>query len=410
MNNNSLIKVIYEFSRLIAAAPELSTLIKTVTEEFPKAIQVGATALILFDKTDSQFFPKTLRFGHLSWHRSGLVKELMAPQIWYIDTFQVCQDPALENELREIQLNGFNLILPLRISQTISGLFFVGSKNSGEIFSEVDILMLGSFTNQVAVALSNATCREALVKSKQRFEQLFDQKVQDENMALIGKMTSNLAHELKNYLGIIYSSAQYLSIGKNLESTAHEMLEHIISAVAQLNESTSGILNLARQALPEFSQIFLEQIIQLFVDQWIESEDHRQNIDIHVAEGPGTTTIYADTRQVAQLLRNLIRNSEEMMPDGGQINIAVEQDNENVLVSIMDNSPEILEGSPDQIFENFITAKGQKMGLELATCRQIVQAHGGSIRMTNRTDGPSGVVTNIRLPKTSVFQSRAEAH
>ncbi|WP_161626852.1 ATP-binding protein [Desulfospira joergensenii] len=393
------IKTMHEFSHRIAATLELPRIINAIIRKLPEAIHVSSIAVMIFEGNRSRLFPPTLRFGSSLWRKSRMADRFKDTAITHFSVFQVLQDPDLEKELQEIQKAGFTLVLPLRSSRALSGFLFIGPKVGGSLFNEADILLLGSFANQATIALENALHHESLLKGKQQLEQMFEQKVQAEKMAAIGEMTSLLAHELKNPLGIIHSSAQYLAKGKQSRQVTEEMVAYIIDEVDHLNLSINSILNFARQKPPELARVNLEQEIKTLMDQWIHTKDHRRTVTIQIDAASKLPPVYVDFRQLAQVLLNLIRNSEEMMADGGKINIHLEQMRDHVHIRIIDNGPGISHENQDKVFDNFFTTKNQGLGLGLSACRQIIQAHNGSIFLTNRTDNDqSGASALIKLP------------
>jgi signal transduction histidine kinase len=392
-------KSMHQFSNKMSATLHLPDLVRTILDELPRAIDIRSTAIMTLEEKRSRLFPEHLRFGSAPWPKSRLVKFFKDECVEYFSTYQSVHDKELENELKEIQKNGFSLILPLRGPHSLSALLFIGPKNNGAFFNEQDIHLLASFANQAAIALENAIHHESLIESKKQLEKMFDQKVQSEKMAAIGEMTSILAHELKNPLGIIHSSAQYLSQGKQSKTVTQEMLHYIKSEVEHLNLSINSILKLAKQKLPEFERVDLSPRVHLMIDQWQRSRDHRADVKIDIQIFEPLPYIYADFKQLTQVLLNLVRNSEEMMNIGGQIKIEIKQENDFVQLQVMDNGPGIFEDNLDKVFENFFTTKKQGLGLGLAVCKQIIHAHNGSISLKNRAkNGHGGTIACIRLP------------
>jgi signal transduction histidine kinase len=393
------VKIMHQFSNKISATLLLPDLTHLVIDELPRVINIRSAAVMTLEKKRSRLFPEHLRFGTSPWPESRLVKLFKDKSVEYFSTYQVTDDNELEKELKEIQKNGFPLVLPLRDSQSLSALLFIGPKKSGELFHEKDIHLLAGFANQAAIALENAIHHESLIKSKKQLEDMFDQKVQSEKMAAIGEMTSILAHELKNPLGIIHSSAQYLSDGKQSKKVTQEMLHYIKSEVKHLNLSINSILKLARQKAPEFEEINLKNRIHLLMDQWQRSDNHRIDVQINVDILEPLPLVYADFKQLSQVLLNLIRNSEEMMDKGGQITLGIKQDNDFIQIHVMDNGPGIPHNNLDRVFQNFFTTKKQGLGLGLAVCKQIINAHNGEISLKNNPQrGQTGTIACIRLP------------
>jgi len=414
-------KTMHKFSNIISSNLHLSDLVHTIINELPGAINISSAAVMTLEKKRSRLFPEQLRFGSNPWIKSRIVKMFRHQYIEYLavdrlpgnladqtmdqfpnnptnqstDHFSAGED--FKKEFREIQDAGFCLVLPLKGPQSLLGLLLLGARKNGATFEKEDIHLLASFANQAAIAIENAISHESLIKSKLELEKMFDKNVQSEKMAIIGEMTSMLAHELKNPLGIIHSSAQYLLEGKQSKIVTQEMLNYITNEVDHLNLSINSILKLAKQKSPEFEKINLSDKLPQLLDQWKRSKDHKSDITIDMDIVKSLPPFYADFRQLSQVLLNLIRNSEEMMGKKGRILLKVRKENEFIQIQVIDEGSGIPENILDQVFNNFFTTKEQGLGLGLAACRQIISAHNGKILLKNRSDR-IGAAASITVP------------
>ncbi|MDM8538805.1 ATP-binding protein, partial [Desulfobacterales bacterium HSG17] len=285
----------------------------------------------------------------------------------------------------------------LASSKNVMGVLLLGNKTNSKMYSREEIQIFSTLANNVSIAMENSFMYESLIESKKQLEIMFDQNVQSEKMAAIGEMTSMLAHELKNPLGIIHSSAQYLSEGKQSKAVTQEMLHYIKNEVEHLNLSINSILKLAKQKAPKFAKINLSEKIPQLLDQWQRSGDHKSDITIDMDIAQPLPAMYADFRQLAQVLLNLIRNSEQTMKKGGLIIVEIRQDNDFILIKVADQGRGIPEDILSQVFNNFFTTKKDGLGLGLAACRQIINAHNGRISLKNRQES-MGAVASIQLP------------
>ena len=390
------VKLMHQFSNKISATLHLPDLIMLVIRELPEAIHIKSAAIMTFEENRSRLFPDHLRFGKKPWVESRIVERFKnGTSLYFSCSLQETDDMRIRKELEEIRKTGFDLIFPLKGATSLSALLFLGPKNNGSPFNEEDIHILASFANQAGTALENAIHHEFLVESKKQLEEMFDRKVHSEKMAAIGEMTSLLAHELKNPLSIIHSSAQYLADRKQSWEITREMLHYIKSEAEHLNLSINSILKFARQKPPEFEKIDLEHHMHDLISQWQRSDSHKPFIDIVLDIQKGTY-VHADLRQLNQVLYNLIRNSEDTMENTGHIIISVTGSADHVLISIHDDGPGIPEDITGKIFKKFFTTKPGGLGLGLAVCRQIIQAHNGSITLENHAEG--GALAVVKLP------------
>ena len=389
-------KTMHEFSNKLSATLYFPSLVRTITNELPEALNVHSIACVTFEKERSAMFPDHLLIGRKNWPQSRLVKQFKDLSLTYLSPYQTIEDSELKRELLEIQKAGFSLILPANGPQALSALLFIGHKKSGAFFNEQDIHILASFANQAAIALENAIHHQSMLESKNQLEEMFDQKVHSEKMAAIGEMVSVLTHELKNPLSIIHSSAQYLLEGKRSQTVAREMLYYIKNEVEHINHSINSILKFASQKKPHFEKIDLSKKLDQLIEQWKQSASHKAGIGIKLEACRSLPWVYADFKQISQVLLNVIQNSEEMMNSSGLITIALKQDMDFVQIQVVDNGPGIPANNIDKIFSKFFTTKAHGLGLGLAVCKQIINAHNGTITIKNRNRG--GTEARIRLP------------
>ncbi len=394
------VKAMHNLSNYISATLNLSDIIQAIVKQLPRVTRIRLSAVVVFDKEVTRLFPEDFELDKRPRRNGRLAHAFKDNTLTHIDLSQKTYDPSMENLLEDIRKRGFSLILPLKSPQApLSGMLLVGPKESGGLYSDQDIHLLASFANQAAISLENAIHYDSLIKSKQQLEELFDQKVQSEKMAAIGEMTAMLAHELKNPLGIIHSSAQYLSEGRSSKEVTDEMLHYIKNEVEHLTLSINSILTLARQKTPEFEKTNIAGELEQMVEQWKRTADHNPQVSIRLHIMGDIPLVYADARQLSQVFLNIIRNSEEIMDDGGDILVEAGCGKDYVFIHVTDNGPGITEEDVDKVFLNFFTTKKNGLGLGLAVSKQIVGAHNGSISMANRNEpGQTGAVVRVELP------------
>jgi two-component system sensor histidine kinase ChvG len=118
--------------------------------------------------------------------------------------------------------------------------------------------------------------------------------------------------------------------------------------------------------------------------------------------GGDSLVVQGIEERLGQVLRNLIDNAVTFSPPDGTIEIAAWREDSWAVISVSDSGPGIPEGALGAIFDRFYTERpraekfGTHSGLGLSISKQIVEAHGGSIRAENRHDG-AGAVTGARL-------------
>jgi len=224
---------------------------------------------------------------------------------------------------------------------------------------------------------------------------------QSEKMASMGQLSAGIAHELNNPLGVVVMYANILLDESPKESQVYKDIKLIVDQTNRCKKIVGGLLNFARKNQVNYSKI---NIIKL-AEQCIEAVVITKNIDIHIDSSElNDPSAMFDHEQMTQVITNLIKNAIDAMPQGGKIEIKLEENKENVIFSIKDSGIGIEPEALDKIFEPFYTTKGIGIGtgLGLATAYGIVKMHKGKITVYSNNDpekGSTGTEFKISIPR-----------
>jgi nitrogen fixation/metabolism regulation signal transduction histidine kinase len=204
-----------------------------------------------------------------------------------------------------------------------------------------------------------------------------------------------LGHELNNSLAPIKSIAGSLSrrVGQpELSDEAKDDLKRGLAVISDRADSLTrfmeGYARLARLPAPRKRRIELAS----FVSSVAALE---KRAAVSVANGP-EVAVDADPDQLQQLLINLIANGAEAGGDRApEVAVRWSRDGDDLLLEVVDDGPGFANAA--NLFVPFFTTKPKGSGIGLVLCRQIAEAHGGSLRLRNRDDA-SGCVAELRLP------------
>jgi signal transduction histidine kinase len=143
----------------------------------------------------------------------------------------------------------------------------------------------------------------------------------------------------------------------------------------------------------------VEQTVELAGE---ELKEH--GIAIESKAPPAPIPVRVDAELIRQALLNLLLNSMQAMPDGGQVRIGVRRDNRIAIVEIADNGVGIPESVLPRIFDLYFTTKPRGSGIGLAMTYRILQLHGGSLEVHSNADAASatrGTTFTLRVPIAS---------
>ena len=393
-------KLLHHYTLKVTTSLNRSELIDLLIKQIPQDFHISSGCVMIIEGRRSYLYPQHLRFGNAPWSYSALVKALNNEKTNYI----ICEltkvsDFRLAKEMEEIIQAGYRLVLPLKGGKSFIGMFFLGPKQGGSLYTSADIQALTTLTSHISFVMENVLIYDSLQNSKQQLQEIYPQLLQLEQMARIGEMASMVAHEIRNPLGIIRSSAQYLLEDLYNSESSKELLDFIVDEIDRLNQVVNNLLDIARVKLPSFSEVYIDELITQMLEQWEKSHNHNPTVVITQTGSPGRRPIYADEKQLRQVFLNLIQNSEEAMPDGGKLNINFSEDqiNEGVIVSVCDTGQGISEEVAKDVFKKFYTTKENGLGLGLAICQQIIEAHKGKISF--KSVPGKGTTVTVWLPR-----------
>ncbi|MBW2462524.1 MAG: HAMP domain-containing protein [Deltaproteobacteria bacterium] len=217
--------------------------------------------------------------------------------------------------------------------------------------------------------------------------------IHTERLAAIGRMAAHVTHEVRNPLSSIGLNVEMLE--EELEGAGPEtiaLMRAITREIDRLTGITEEYLRLARLPQPHLEAEDLGTIIRsvaTFVGR--EMEGSGVSLDVRVAED--LPQVALDEQQIRQALLNLLRNAREAMPDGGRVELEAAGSGTGVTLTVKDQGQGIPEAQRRRIFDLFYTTKERGTGLGLPLTRQIVVAHGGTIRC----EGGPGEGTTFEL-------------
>jgi signal transduction histidine kinase len=239
------------------------------------------------------------------------------------------------------------------------------------------------------LALSN----EKLSSMKQALKQ-------SEKLAHMGQLSAGIAHELNNPLGVVIMYSNILLEECKPEDPVIEDLKLIVDQAARCKKIVAGLLNFARKNQVNHQSVSIKDL----VEHSLESVIIPPKVKINIDDQTTNPEAMLDLEQMMQVLTNLIKNAIDAMPNGGKVNIKMEDTLSDVIIVISDTGTGIKEEDRAKIFEPFFTTKsiGQGTGLGLATAYGIVKMHKGQITADSNTDtsrGPTGTSFKIVLPR-----------
>lgn len=235
------------------------------------------------------------------------------------------------------------------------------------------------FDLELAIMLH--TYREDYLKQLQRQERL----------ATFGQLTSTIAHELRNPLGVMESSLYLLTSRLPDDGDARRHLDKIRTQVKRSNRLITSMLDLVRERPPRVTRV---APAALATQVLASVGDESKRVTVLLASD--LPDIEVDADQVGQILQNLLANALEASGADGQVRLDVTHADGQMRFVVSDSGPGVDRSMVSRLFEPLFTTKHGGTGLGLALCRKLALAHGGSVVLGQ---GPlSGAAFVLELP------------
>ena len=224
-----------------------------------------------------------------------------------------------------------------------------------------------------------------------------EQLLQSEKLAAMGRLTSQIAHELNNPLYGIMNTLELLKTEISPDNRRRKILEMALSETVRLSDLLRKMLSFSKPDQEERHPVdinsVLDEILLLHEKQLKENDI---NIKYRLAEGLGL--VKASKNQLRQVFLNMVANARDAMVNGGTLTVTTGPDGDNVVMDITDTGSGIREEHIDKIFDSFFTTKGEVkgVGLGLSVCYGFIKEHGGEIEVKSQEG--VGTTFSITLP------------
>jgi signal transduction histidine kinase len=237
---------------------------------------------------------------------------------------------------------------------------------------------------------------EQLARANERLLEAEASVRRSERLAALGQLSAGLAHELRNPLSTIRTSAEMLT--KRLDganAVARELAGYIASEVDRTNLLVTRFLEFARPLQLRLSEVDLHSLLDEAIVNF-QKQDPARRLTIHRAYDPSLPTIQGDATLLERVFFNLIQNAADASAADGVVTVKTRALGSSLEVAVIDRGSGILPAHREQIFNPFFTTKPSGVGLGLPIAAKIVDEHGGRLAVQSEPNQGSAFV--VQLP------------
>jgi len=216
-----------------------------------------------------------------------------------------------------------------------------------------------------------------------------------EKLSSLGEMAAGISHEIRNPLGIIRSSAELLKKKAAKVDPTNTIPDIIVEESSRLNSIITDFINYAKPRSPNVAPCQVEEVIEKNIT-FLEAQMNKQGYNIEKRYQNSLPQIMADSNMLYQSFLNILINAMQAMPNGGRILVELSSNEHLLTVHFDDEGKGIPPENLEKIWDPFFTTKDIGTGLGLGIVKNIIESHGGSIQIVNRT--VRGARVTIELP------------
>lgn len=241
-----------------------------------------------------------------------------------------------------------------------------------------------------------------MIAQLEKTRELEGQLQEAEKSAVVGRLASAIAHEIRNPLNYINLTLDHLRVKfvpeeADKRETFEKLTSQLKTEVARINNQISDFLRYSRPMKLSLLPMSIHEVVEASM-RIVEGQAECSGIEITINEPAQDVQILGDHEVLRSVFNNLFINAvQSMEPDGGKLNVDIVPNGSFVDVAIRDTGSGISEENLPKIFEPYFSTKETGTGLGLAIVKRIIETHNGTIEV--HSSESNGTQFTVKLPK-----------
>jgi signal transduction histidine kinase len=402
------LRTVLKFSALINSSLKIEAVLNNAMQWAEEFINAEASSIYELDEETNELFIRLARGEKKDPIKGIRLKkgEGIAGRVVETGQPKVVHDVTKEKDFSDKfdKLTGFKtkslICVPLILRDKTIGAIQVLNKKTQEPFSNADLEILTSMSQQIAVAMENAKLFHRLEKkfelTAEELKTTQEKLIRSERLAAMGHLVDGVAHEIRNPITIIGGLAQRIKARSNRDISLIKYTEIILQETARLERLVRQVHELSeiQSAVPVAGQ--LTPVIEEVLNRYRALPETR-NVILTSDIEKNLPLIELDSKQIITAISNIIENALEAIHEHGEISIkAFRNKDDFVTILIKDTGFGIDQEELPSIYDPFVTSKTHGAGLGLTMVHQIVMNHNGEIHIDSMK--AKGTTVTIKLP------------
>ncbi len=363
---------------------DLSRLLKNIVESIKKATAIKDVNLILFKGGSTQVVGGGENTLMARDDLSNTIKYFDKGEIAVLDRHEIT-DASIINEMKRLEMF---FVFPIFKDRMLTGLLTLGKSRRGMRLPTDSLEQLMIIANQISSAMAKAE----LIQEKLQLERKM---YENEKLSSLGRLSTSVAHEVKNPLSSIKAIVQVLKEDFKNETKTQKSLSIIVEEIDRLTKVVNQLLVFAKPQGDSKTNVKISDLINKVLIV-LKHEAKMNNIDIHLDMSNYLPLIVADEGSLTEVFFNIIHNAIQAMSEGGNLSISItyEQKDNYIRVVFENSGPGISQEDIGKIFEPFYTTKQMGTGLGLAIVKKKLEEVKGLIHVESE-DSTTKFIVNI---------------
>lgn len=311
-------------------------------------------------------------------------------------------DSEANKDIFEILGTDSLAVVPLISKDKVMGVLLADNSINQKPIEEEDIKLMQIFAYHAFTAIESSRLYQKLAEqvnklaeANKRIAENTQRLLKAEKLSVLGEITSQVAHELRNPITIIGGFAHSLLKKKKAEDPDFEYLKIVVQESERVEKVLDNVLNFPQPKRANLEKVDLNQIVDQTL-QMMEGEINSDKITLMKYPHLDLPQVMVNPDQIRHALLNIFRNAVWAMPQGGILSITTKEKDNFARIEIKDTGFGIPKEHLSGIFEPFFTTKPDSCGLGLTISSEIIKNHGGFIKA--ESEKGKGATFSVVLP------------